>query len=1056
MPAETQARKKPAPPPVRKKKEESGPSDGEMKMTKKVGKYSIKELLGTTPPGRLVKNLWGKLDWIEDPWGELQKEIKIKVADAVFLNTLGVKFKENPAYFLYQLSQNAPKTLFNFFWEGVAQGGFIKWIGYEKETLAVSKLGTPVGAKEGFLSAQNNLGDPTKTVTGVEQRWVKRKSFKPFWRKRPLEGPFWDKVIAFGQDAHAILTPIDWLNGNSLKHLGWETETTLYKDKVLYNGVPLRTGFKSQFFTDRPRNIPFLSPLARNLSVLHSAMTFNTEDLQKLAFQKTPLAGSEHFAFSWKFDNLGPIPVPKRVLMKKEFANYTPSSFFTNAKIGKLNLRVISHEGLAQILYYVHPLNIIRGWDIAEKVGWETKKAVSFYPTTPRKISLTGRWEEWATFSRFYPAAVRGRFQQFNRVLHYIHPRNWINGETFRLLGWARNLKGLSARKSANALENLVQSVSRIIYQLHPASWGKGDYSIFIKKIIPYLRPRWVNFTTKNRVGKWLKEGYDKNQVLFKKIATAFASSSIGKWFAKTALGKFLANPVVSRVLGFGFNIFNWVTSPVSQVADVIVRRIILPAIKTVIRFVRYVAGGTVRFIVHAFRVGPRVAFRNSLNLLRFDIADRIRIIRQWFQNAWRLIRSIPGRLRAIWQALQGVISVIRSSAFGSALQGAWASFTSWAGTTVASATGGVSISGVVGGIFTAITGAVGTVATTVGGAIGSIAGAVSLPVIVIGALVILIIVMVVILVFVFIIFVFMLVTFKATPGDEVGIDVAIHETVIIDGKETNIIETADGKSHLVEFYIKVSNLSAKQATNFEIHYTELSGAQKTVIAPSDFKLNAGAKNVEIPETSASTKTRHAGYIVADTAKMITKTIWGKATVDGKRITFSNVTMILVNPSALPETPPCGSPTSGKITALFGDIITNGPEPTHTGIDIASNLPLWKQDVYSPMDGIISASYTGPFGGLLSIKSLKGTYQVDFVHLNNKLTNVGQRVRRGDWVADTVIGILPGYSSGTHLHYRTKKSGAIVDPMSGEFSINRRAKNASINVANDCGINWKP
>jgi murein DD-endopeptidase MepM/ murein hydrolase activator NlpD len=193
----------------------------------------------------------------------------------------------------------------------------------------------------------------------------------------------------------------------------------------------------------------------------------------------------------------------------------------------------------------------------------------------------------------------------------------------------------------------------------------------------------------------------------------------------------------------------------------------------------------------------------------------------------------------------------------------------------------------------------------------------------------------------------------------------------------------------------------------------------------------------------------------ADRAGAFPNVVWGKAEVDGKIVQFSNLANVIVDPSVISELAPCGSPTGGTITAIFGQIIPGGPEKTHTGIDIASDLPFWKQDVYSPLDGYISAAYSGPFRGLVSVKTVNGLYQVDFVHLHNYLNVIGKEVKRGDWIGDTHIGPIPGYSSGTHLHYRVKKSGQNVDPMSGEFSINRRSVGQHLSTAQDCSL-WAP
>lgn len=149
---------------------------------------------------------------------------------------------------------------------------------------------------------------------------------------------------------------------------------------------------------------------------------------------------------------------------------------------------------------------------------------------------------------------------------------------------------------------------------------------------------------------------------------------------------------------------------------------------------------------------------------------------------------------------------------------------------------------------------------------------------------------------------------------------------------------------------------------------------------------------------------------------------------------------------------PCGWPTTGTITALFGG--GTAVEDAHSGLDIAPNTPVGVSDgqvVYNTMTGTITfAQWTDVSGGRIQVSSTVGetTYTVAYVHMSRgaadtMIARLNGTINRGEAIGRTysdVTGDLfvvsdgiasPGelpHSSGTHLHYEVRVDGSLVDP----------------------------
>jgi murein DD-endopeptidase MepM/ murein hydrolase activator NlpD len=118
-------------------------------------------------------------------------------------------------------------------------------------------------------------------------------------------------------------------------------------------------------------------------------------------------------------------------------------------------------------------------------------------------------------------------------------------------------------------------------------------------------------------------------------------------------------------------------------------------------------------------------------------------------------------------------------------------------------------------------------------------------------------------------------------------------------------------------------------------------------------------------------------------------------------------------------------PIMGWVTSGFG-FRTNpftGLNQMHEGLDI-SNRP--GTLVFAPADGIVSdAGNDLAFGKILVISHGFGITS-RYGHLNKLLVNVGQRVKRGDKIAE--VG-MTGKTTGPHLHYEVRLNGIPINPM---------------------------
>ncbi len=118
-------------------------------------------------------------------------------------------------------------------------------------------------------------------------------------------------------------------------------------------------------------------------------------------------------------------------------------------------------------------------------------------------------------------------------------------------------------------------------------------------------------------------------------------------------------------------------------------------------------------------------------------------------------------------------------------------------------------------------------------------------------------------------------------------------------------------------------------------------------------------------------------------------------------------------------------PTTGWVTSGFGfrtDPFT-GLTQMHEGVDISNRVGT---PVVTPADGIISDAGKDLVHGRILVISHGFGMTTRYSHLSKVMVRVGQKVKRGDKVAE--VG-MTGRTTGPHLHYEVKLNGISANPM---------------------------
>ncbi len=146
--------------------------------------------------------------------------------------------------------------------------------------------------------------------------------------------------------------------------------------------------------------------------------------------------------------------------------------------------------------------------------------------------------------------------------------------------------------------------------------------------------------------------------------------------------------------------------------------------------------------------------------------------------------------------------------------------------------------------------------------------------------------------------------------------------------------------------------------------------------------------------------------------------------IELRRQAQQDVRNLLNDQISISRSTPKGWPTRGWLSSYFGKRKSpfSGRIVMHEGLDIAANTGT---PVVAPADGIVArVEYSSTYGNTVVIDHGYG-YQTLYAHNSRNLVKVGQRIKRGERIAQ--VGNT-GVSTGPHLHYEVHLNGVPINP----------------------------
>lgn len=134
--------------------------------------------------------------------------------------------------------------------------------------------------------------------------------------------------------------------------------------------------------------------------------------------------------------------------------------------------------------------------------------------------------------------------------------------------------------------------------------------------------------------------------------------------------------------------------------------------------------------------------------------------------------------------------------------------------------------------------------------------------------------------------------------------------------------------------------------------------------------------------------------------------------------------LLLVKNQMLAHTPSIW-PVQGWVTSVFGFRThpLTGLSQMHEGLDIANRVGI---AIIAPASGIVSGIETDQLFGEIVVISHGFGITTRYAHLNKTLVKVGERVKRGDKIAE--LG-MSGRTTGPHLHYEVRINNIPANPV---------------------------
>ncbi|GKU76322.1 M23 family metallopeptidase [Paenibacillus sp. L3-i20] len=228
---------------------------------------------------------------------------------------------------------------------------------------------------------------------------------------------------------------------------------------------------------------------------------------------------------------------------------------------------------------------------------------------------------------------------------------------------------------------------------------------------------------------------------------------------------------------------------------------------------------------------------------------------------------------------------------------------------------------------------------------------------------------------------------------------------------ETNLLVISE-QAQQVE--TKLSNIS-----ELELQLKEIAGIEKSSvrISSSIEKAEGGTGGEEI-----IVPTNRSGSTVELTSQNLSNL---SLEMDKMRPSLEATIEAIKNyQHILDITPTIWPADSRKITSTFG--IRRDPfsrrSSLHTGLDLGGDRG---DPIYATADGVITLSENNyPQGNNIIIDHGRGI-ETRYLHLNERLVQVGDKVSKGDLIGE--LGNT-GRSTGPHLHYEVIVNGTQVDP----------------------------
>ncbi len=122
---------------------------------------------------------------------------------------------------------------------------------------------------------------------------------------------------------------------------------------------------------------------------------------------------------------------------------------------------------------------------------------------------------------------------------------------------------------------------------------------------------------------------------------------------------------------------------------------------------------------------------------------------------------------------------------------------------------------------------------------------------------------------------------------------------------------------------------------------------------------------------------------------------------------------------------PQGYPVGGNISSSYGrrDNPFSGDRTFHSGVDISATPGM---PIRATADGVVSYSGWTQFSGYVVLIEHGCGFSTAYAHNRNNVVKVGQRVKRGEIVANSGS---TGKSTGPHVHYEVWERGKRINPI---------------------------